>query len=863
MLSAVVGKHIDISTFRHTDDVSVIDSSPLKEIVPRWKEATKADPRYNDQYALETWLGKVNKCLATPTQHGQDTRDFENEEGKLGVECDLFMKYFDPTSLPQKLESVRTEDRDSLTRRTDRRLLKAVFIGITVLVETLYEAIEEICLYKKEHKSTDVTASLLESYTCRHFGPHDRARPLLSIMRKNGWCKRDLFCLDGGRRNNLGISNLWFYAHMEPPRAHRRHKECSEEGCRYDSNVDMDNYEVMHTKEGCTCEFVGPSPEILEDIITSGHFPVINVDANGDISAERSDRVRELVAISHVWADGHGNPKENSLPRCFLRDLYDIVNHALGAGQSPYDMRSYKALPSMLKRQMFHGRLPTRLWIDTLCIPRYPLELRQQAIKGMRAPFSEAEIVLILDNSLLHHSIIDMSSEEMLARLKLSNWAKRLWTYHEDVVSKFKLVQFHDRSVDISRYSIAPRGAIKKASDSIIKYQKSRQGDGDMAFTELASALHSAARSFIQSPKVSLMGGINSASRYGINPQGRETDWLAPFRYVLETKSTSRESDQALCLASMMGLDMQKVAEAKSEEKMQVLWSLITSLPIGILFSKAKRKLTFEGFRWAPVSFLEVNAEWMGPPDLHSRSISRSVTDKGLRISAPAIFLEPHESGQKSNGLDENTVKSLIESMTGADDEARFFDTSGVGWNVSFGKHWHTEHKYLATSDGLAFVIGTRTPIEAGTYYPGVLISYKREKEAMRARAHRHVKVERTAEPLPRLAECFRACAQDMRSRYSPESLPALLWRASALTFKTPGDEKTFEEAKEYVLEFLRKQDGFNDADSKYWQKYYGSSKDYTGEQSKTTQQIDTVVVMCLFWPNTQARLDTGTFIVD
>ena len=717
---------------------------------------------------------------------------------------------------------------------------------------------------QSEPAAGGATAPQQETLTCRHFGPHDRARPLLSIMRKLRWCKRDLFCLDGGRHNNLGISNLWFYAHMEPPRASRSHKKCSEEACRYDSNVDMESYEVMHTERDCKCDFIGPSPEILKDIINSGHFPVINVEQNGNIKVERSDQVGEYVAISHVWADGHGNPKKNELPRCFLKQFHLIVNHALGAGQSPYDMRSYRAFPSMLKRQMFHGRLPTRFWIDTLCIPLRPTELRQQAIKGMRAPYAQADIVVILDNSLLQYSIVDMTSEEMLARLKLSNWAKRLWTYHEDVVSKFQLVQFHDRSVDISRHSLAPRNAVKKATDSMIKYQKSCQEGGEMTMVELGSALFSAANSFIESPKVSLLGGINRTSRYGINPQGRENWWLASYRYVLETKSTSREEDQALCLASMMGLDMQQIAEAKREEKMKVFWSLLTKLPIGILFSKAKRKLTFEGFRWAPTSFLEVNAYWMGPVELHEKAISRSVSDNsGLKVSAPSIFLELFDSEQQDADLDEDTVRSLVDRMTGADDEARFFDASGIGWNVHFGKHWHTEHKYLAESDGLAFVLGTTSPVEAGITHHGLLISYKRQNSILTARAHRHITVKRISKPLPRLAECFRACAADMRSRYSPESLPAFLWRASALTFKTPSDQTVYEEGKEYLLDFLKKQEGFEEADSEYWRQYYDSSKDYSGEKAKTTEQIDTVVMTCLFWPNVQAKLGTGTFVVD
>ena len=31
------------------------------------------------------------------------------------------------------------------------------------------------------------------------------------------------------------------------------------------------------------------------------------------------------IALSHVWADGLGNPKANSLPQCQLRRIYKLL----------------------------------------------------------------------------------------------------------------------------------------------------------------------------------------------------------------------------------------------------------------------------------------------------------------------------------------------------------------------------------------------------------------------------------------------------------------------------------------------------------------------------------------------------------
>lgn len=184
-----------------------------------------------------------------------------------------------------------------------------------------------------------MTSDLKPGYTCRRYGmKYDRARTLLELMREMGWCKRTLFCLDG-KPHNLGISNLWFYAHMRPP----RHS--------YESVVDGDNYQVDHMRSDCDCKLVGPSPEIVKDIIESGGFPVISLTDSGYVKVERSNAVRGgHVSVSHVWSNGHGNPDDNTLPTCFLTYLSDCVDNALGAGQSPFDLRSYSQLPSMLSR---------------------------------------------------------------------------------------------------------------------------------------------------------------------------------------------------------------------------------------------------------------------------------------------------------------------------------------------------------------------------------------------------------------------------------------------------------------------------------------------------------------------------------
>lgn len=709
-------------------------------------------------------------------------------------------------------------------------------------METLYEGFEQICIYKQaKSKRTNFTSSLKPAYTCRHYGKdYDRARPLLKKMRAKGWCKRDLFCLDG-RPNTLGISNLWFYAHMNAPPHMHSHDGCSQQACKHDFNLTEDDYQVVHMRKDCPCKLVGPSPKILKEIIENGYFPVISLTQSGELKVERSDAVGEFVAISHCWSNGHGNPDDNTLPTCFLKYLDHCIDDALGSGQSPFDMRTWSQLPSMISRQLNIGNNPKRFWIDTLCIPRWPLDLRRKAIKRMKDPYAKAELVLVLDTGLTDVRSIDISPVEMFARVKLSNWAKRLWTFHEDAVGRNNYYRFSDHAVDILRQEVPARQAVKTMSTTLARFDRDRAVGNPARISDLGSAFRSAVQGFDEP----IHSVIARNLRYGLNPNstGSGLHW---YRYLLETKSTSHHPDQALCLASLMGLDMDKVAEAKPEERMKVFWSLLDSLPIGILFSKSKKKLTFDHFRWAPASFLEVNADWMGPEGLHKRYVPRSVTDKGLRVNLRAIFLKSWDDAQEGINFD---LQSFFQQIHGKGDKARFFDTEEAAWNVHFEEDWHEVYRLLVPTDGLAIVLEPYN-IEPGTSYWGLLVSYKRAGHELQAQAHRHVKVKKASKSRPNLLNGFRNCTQEMLSRYDSSFLPQLL-RASS---RSEEPEKV-DAAKAHLIEYLAKQERFAEEDVDYWRQYFKKPDEYEGGKPRETEQIDTVIMWCLLWPNVKAEL--------
>lgn len=509
-------------------------------------------------------------------------------------------------------------------------------------------------------------------------------------------------------------------------------------------------------------------------------------------------------------------------------------------------MSNVSQLSNMIPRAFGLADYSMPFWIDTLCIPRHPMELRRRAISRMREPFAKANIVRIFVNSLTGFKSRGLSEIEMFARLKVSNWSKRLWTYQEDAVGPINYVQFNDQAVDILRQGVPLRRSMMTMSNTLEKFSFSRKevGDPRTTFKDVGSAFRTA----VEQSREPLHSSPVKFFRYGLSPHASLGSGLHWHRYMLQTRTTSSESDQALCLASMMGLDVAKIAQVDSEDRMQGFWSLVQSLPVGILFSKSTKKLNAEGLRWAPASFLEVNDGWMGPRALHKNYVDRSLGDKGLRVKLPVIFLQPLGARADRSNSDAHSLKTLFERIHGEGDKVRLFDDAGNGWNVQFEEDWHKTYR-MGDCDGLAIVLEPQK-IEPGTTYWGILASCEKRDGSIRAQAHRHVKAKKVPKPLPGLSEGFEACTKVMLSRYDPEILAQLL-RAP----KKAKDPDKVDEAREYLKEFLAQQEGFVEQDCEYWRLHDDKPEDSRGHKTKSSEAIDTVAMWSLLWPNVRAEL--------
>ena len=282
----------------------------------------------------------------------------------------------------------------------------AVLFSLVILGETLSQA------------KGQIDGSWIDAASCWHFPP------LIQALKSAGWCIGQISDL----LKNCDSSTLLYLSTFEKSILGKDHGRCdAKTGCRA-YQINYDTYATKHAA-GCRmihCSNLAPPMEEIAAILRDGDIPLIAVDSSCIPTqleviryTETSEYHNEYIAISHVWSDGLGNPHENSLPRCQLERIQQLVNRL-------WDPQVY-IIP---------------FWIDTLCVPLAP-KLKSLAIERMDKTYSAAYGVLVFDNSLQIVSS-KISPTEALMRIVYSTWMTRLWTFQEGRLSRKQWFQFKE-----------------------------------------------------------------------------------------------------------------------------------------------------------------------------------------------------------------------------------------------------------------------------------------------------------------------------------------------------------------------------------------------------------------------------------
>ncbi|KAF2103073.1 hypothetical protein NA57DRAFT_72058 [Rhizodiscina lignyota] len=408
-------------------------------------------------------------------------------------------------------------------------------------------------------------------------------------MLSEGWCPYTIAHL----LNQSLDTGVYAYA-LGTTRTNQDHMACSAEACTaYQTG---DNFEAAHVLSGCDCRMVGPQMDEIIRILEEGDIPIIQINymqkgmtRSAFFNVRKSQSLNDYIAISHVWADGLGNMRENSIPQCQL----DLLHHALTDAEE-------------------EDQTCTWFWLDTLCIPADEKfqHLRDFSISRMHNIYKRSLGVLVIDRDL---NLSSKSSGfcEIATRVAFSAWASRLWTYQEGSLPPRLFVRVQDGKVDLWNLYLS-----EFQQDSLSALESKLLRTVSRRMRETVPERSAEDSSF----ELSAQGSIRA----------------------MRGRITSRWNDETICIATSLGLDPTPLLTCGShEDRMIKMLKILPHIPLNILFSDVREHeyLAHEGFRWAPKSLLSAQG---GVGRIIDEHISRR---QGKNYTRPPAHLHPEEKG--------------------------------------------------------------------------------------------------------------------------------------------------------------------------------------------------------------------------
>ncbi|KAF1953710.1 hypothetical protein CC80DRAFT_537296 [Byssothecium circinans] len=442
---------------------------------------------------------------------------------------------------------------------------------------------------------------------------------LVDRLRANGWCRSDI------RRmlTQLGTDGHYYFALLKSSHEEERHKGCFELVCVAANNVDKATYRTRHiqTCHGCddmSDEEISATTRKAVEIIRDGGVPVVSWIGD-DSGTKRTLLVEDAVcgrldyvAISHVWADGLGNPYRNSLPNCQLDTIQRWVDGLPGG--------------DIAGKRWF--------WMDTICVPveEQHKRWRQAAIAKMADIYKGSTCVLTLD-AWVRAISVNSSIADKIARLYVSNWVHRLWTTQESVLGDRLYVQFSDG-----------QQLMDDIREPCQLYGKGMEKPKPWtSYTRFPDQMEEACFSYIRA----LQGYVKQEYASGGAAGGSLR--LAHMSRALEQRATSRQEDETICASTLLSLDTAAFLAIEgpgvAERRMHEFWKQMKGMSKGIVFHHSPR-CKQRGLRWAPRTLMGGRSGdfWRD----FDKGIS-SFQGYGFTTNYPGIFIEG-EVGPPSDG---------------------------------------------------------------------------------------------------------------------------------------------------------------------------------------------------------------------
>ena len=425
----------------------------------------------------------------------------------------------------------------------------------------------------------------------------------LGCMKHLGWCPAQA---DSLWKSHLPFEVFFYLEKMDrrqDPLRKDRHLNCSYSEC-YALKAPTKS---QHRDPLCDCAEIAIEEEDwrrLLQILQSNSIPLLRLNRNGgDLKMEvvRKDSQSKYVALSHVWADGLGNREQNTLQQCQVEYLFSrLRGFQISAQTTDQD---------------------PLLWIDTLCCPLKPLNLKVQALALMRETYEDAEHVLVFDSALEKTDHTSLDYLEILARVLTSDWMRRLWTLQEAFLAQNLWVQFSREAISIDQLLIE-HNKMDTRVEAIMMYTFTRNSV------------------------------FNIRRRRALKPSSH-TFHIQTLALGITGRAVTEPSDEPLCLSTILDLDKgnaMSVVQAPPEQRMKILWNRWSKsthgIPERIIFSDSP-KLSDAGYRWAPSTLLRGSI----PSVFLPKGLGTGVLcPSGLKVRFPGILLFPIPLSREASG---------------------------------------------------------------------------------------------------------------------------------------------------------------------------------------------------------------------
>lgn len=428
---------------------------------------------------------------------------------------------------------------------------------------------------------------------------------------EHGWCVSEVkLILD----TTLSLQTLHFLACLDKNNSEHSHERCDMQQCTAYQN-DLDKYRTQHVSKDCDCVELSIDPEALYNILRTRSLPLIRVrtsqtleDLSVDIVASRP--TSRYVALSHVWADGLGNPYANAMPRCQLSDIAKLIRE-LNTAACSLDAQGQRIAGEDVEGK----EEELLLWCDTLCCPIQSREAHNLALEYMYQTYRHASHVLVLDASLRRCNVESLDIDETSMRILTSPWMRRLWTLQEGAlpsVTNRLWFQLAHKALNLRELRINAREQFFSSID--------RRGlAGDM---------------------LKRLGSFAN-----IFPMDSSTHPRADLGTVIQAllyRSVSIPSDEPLLIGNLLGLDSAQIlngGDGAIASRANRLWRMMPSAPRGIpsnLLFRVGPRLVEPGLKWAPATLLNGN-----DASLFIKS-SESENEQGILTASDGLLVRFH-----------------------------------------------------------------------------------------------------------------------------------------------------------------------------------------------------------------------------